>query len=424
MWAVIYEAAGGLGAGLREIAGRPLLVRQLQWLRDNRVAPVVVEVSDSPHAARLAALLLGGDDPLFHSCVVVPSAAPLGLARAAARGGAPRADPLLGLASDVLVSGALSAPCLEGRYPLAAPAGLPEAPCEFSVSSPGAPAGARRQHAGWGLRVDSRAAAHAASCAVLSGRAPGVLVHAAQVRPGVWLSRGAAAHPGAQLLGPLLLGPDARVLAGATVGPEAIIGGRALIEAGARVARASVGDDTWVGEGVHLADVHAEGARVESLRDGTPREEADGRHVRPRRTPGGAALGARLLALLLLCALALPWSLAAARRRLRGERVAMRRTVGGRALWFGALGGRLDCVPPLLDVTRGRRDLLGPADPALLEEAASPTALKLGALDLTPALAPSPHEDTRRRMWRWYALHRSPGLTLRLAWRLIRGRSG
>jgi hypothetical protein len=423
MWAVIFEAADDLGAGLRDIAGRPLLIRQLQWLRDNHVAPVVVEVSDGPHAARLAALLLGGGEPLLEGCIVLPSAAPLGLAGAAARAGAPRGEPLLGLASDLLVSGALPAPCREGRYRVDAPPGFAGARCEFSVTSGRAAPASARQHAGWGLRIESHATAHALSCAVLDGRAPDVLVHAAQVRPGVWLSRGARAAAAAQLRAPVLIGPGARVLAGATVGPQTILGGRALVERGARVARASVAEDTWVGEGANLYEVRVEGARVESLADGEQRLEADPLLLRARRT-AGTAPGARVLALLLVCLLALPWSLSALLQRARGRPVATRRRLQGQLLWFGALGSRLDCVPALLDVARGRRDLLGPTDPGLLDELAGLAELRLAAFDLTPALARSPNPDTRRRMWCWYALHRSPGLALRLAWRGLLGRLG
>jgi hypothetical protein len=421
MWAVIFEASGELGAGLRDIAGRPLLVRQLQWLRDNRVTPVVVEVSDGPHAARMASLLLGDGEPLFEGCIVLPSAAPLGLAEVALRAGAPRTAPLLGLASDLLVSGALPAPCPEGRYRVDAPPGFTRAHCEFWVTSGRAAPASARQHAGWGLRVESHATAHALSCAVLDGRAPDVLVHAAQVRPGVWLSRAARAAATAQLRAPVLIGPGARVLAGATVGPQTILGGRALIERGARVARASVGEDTWVGEGANLYEVRVEGARVESLVNGEQRLEADPLLLRARRM-AATALATRLLALLLVCLLALPWSFAALLSRVRGRRAATRRTLRGQLLWFGALGGGLDCVPPLVDVVRGRRDLLGPIDPGLLDELAGLAELRLAAFDLAPALARSPHVDTRRRMWRWYALHRSPGLTLRLAWRSLLAR--
>jgi hypothetical protein len=423
MWAVIFESAGAPGAGLHDIAGRPLLIRQLQWLRDNRVAPVAVEVREGPHAARLAALLLGGSDPLLEGCVVLPSAAPLGLWAAAARAGVPAAEPLLGLASDLLVSGVLPAPCGEGRYRVDAPPGFARAHSEFTVTGARAAPGSTRQHVGWGLHVDSRATAHALSCAVLAGRAPGVLLHAAEVKPGIWLSRGAHVHADAQLRAPVLVGPDTHVLAGAVVGPEALLGKEVLIERGARVARASVGDLTWVGEGASLCEVHAEGARTESFVDGTERREPDPLLLRSRRAAAGTAPGARLLALLLLGLLALPWCLAALLKRSRGESAAARRALHGQTLWFGALGGWLDCVPPLVDVLRGRRDLLGPTDPELITQADGAAPTRLGALDLAAALAPSPHAETRRRMWRWYALHRSPRLALRLGWRALRGRA-
>jgi hypothetical protein len=409
MWALICERAGDLGVGLHDIAGRPLLIRQLQWLRDNHIEHVVVEVCAGPHAARLAPLLLGSD-PLLDGCTILPSAAPLGPQALALRAGVPAQEPLLVLPSDLLVGASLPTPCPEARYRLQPLAGAAHEPLELCVAVPGHEPTHTHELAGWAMRIASPAVAHAASCAVLMGRAPGVLVHAAEVRHGVWLGRGAQVAPSAQLQPPVLVGAEARVLHGATLGPEVIVGPRSVVERRAHLTSASLAEDTLVGERSELRGVHVRGGRVERFADGEVRYSADPLQLMALAR-AEAAIAAKLTALALLAVLLLPWLALAAWGALRGKRALLRTRTPLGSVWQGGLDSRLDCVPRLLDVLRGRRDLLGAVDPALLDELGEsrPAALDVGAV-----LAPAAQPDTRRRMLRWYRWHKRPGLDLRI----------
>ena len=86
MCALIHEVEGHVGVGALDVAGRPLLVRQLQYLRDLGIEDVFVELAEGPDALERALLLLGSD-PLTARVQVIPSASPLGVRELARRAG-------------------------------------------------------------------------------------------------------------------------------------------------------------------------------------------------------------------------------------------------------------------------------------------------------------------------------------------------
>jgi NDP-sugar pyrophosphorylase family protein len=90
-----------------------------------------------------------------------------------------------------------------------------------------------------------------------------------QVRPGVWVSRGAQIAPSAVLEGPCWIGENVRVGAQARVGPNAILESRILVEMGAEIVESMVGPDTFVGALTRIEESVAWGNSLINWRNGS-----------------------------------------------------------------------------------------------------------------------------------------------------------
>jgi anti-anti-sigma regulatory factor len=426
--ALIYELPGAIGAGALDVAGEPLIVRQLQWLRDHGIEDVVVEVTTGNAAAQRAALLLG-DDPLSHRCTVVPTRSALGALGLAERVGLDERALFLALPADTLVNGpiALGEQPTILRYP--APPFAPQASTrtlqwrsreraasEEETELEASSSAREPNQQGWALALHDLGAAHALSCAVLRGQVTDILVHAAETRPGIWLARGARVAEEAKLEPPVLIGRNARVFGDARLGPNVIVGADAVIERGAELLEASVRADTLVGEGARVRNAQVDARGIVSFAE-QARTEVDDPLQLTNAVDRSAPLSVRVLALLALGLLGLPWLLAFSLTAARGKRVVRTIPWRGRRLHVGAIGvGLLDLVPALYDVLRGQRDLLGVASARALEvegvRLEGPA--RAGALDVSQALAPSASTSTLLWMWRWYLLNKSFGLDRQL----------
>jgi len=449
--ALIYELAGGIGTGALDVAGRPLLIRQLQWLRERGIEDVVVEVASGPHASARAALLLG-TDPLTLRCVVIPTRCALGPVALADRAGLADDELFVALPANMVVHAELdffgapaapvrepgaaeastSTPALPARasdetsaeratsYALGPPSfALQESPAIVAVRSRLHEAESTTPHeAGWALRVGDPAAAHTLSCAILSGQASGFVVHAAEVRTGIWLARGARVAEDAVLVPPTLIGPDARVFSRARIGPNVVVGQAAVIEREAVLSEVTVAPGTLVGEASRVRQAQVDARGITSLADHARTELHDPLQLTSVVAPG-APLSSRALALCLGTLLFVPWLLGFLVAVARHRRVVRQLPWRGQVLHVGSLGvGLLDLVPALVDVVLGQRDLVGVARPSALEvegdRADGPA--RVGALDLSFALAPSASLSTLLWMWRWYLQNKSARLDRGLLW--------
>lgn len=254
MFAVIHRTPGAsTRAPLWDVAGRPLVARQLQWLRAVGVDRVAVEIPCGADGDALAAFL--ASDAEGARVVQIPSAAPLEPARLAAQAGFTGAAWLVCLPSDCLFAGDLlravaragDSARVRSSAPLALPAG------ELELRAHGRAADVSYFGLGWSVRLGGEGDALELGAALLSGDLPHASdfpVHAKARAPGVFVARGALVSPEAVLRAPAFVGPEARVEAGAVVGPRAIVGARAIVAAGARVASAVVREGTLVGEGL------------------------------------------------------------------------------------------------------------------------------------------------------------------------------
>lgn len=421
--ALIYELPGTVGAGGLDVAGEPLLVRQLQWLRDQGIEDVVVEVANGNGADRRAALLLG-DDPLGARCTVVPTRSPLGPLALAERAALEPEASFLALPADTLLQGAFALGEQPRSLRFPPPPFAPQAsrPLLEVRSRNTPPRGEPVEQPGWSLSLHDVGAAHALSCAVLAGQVTEILVHAAETRPGVWLARGARVAEDAQLQPPVLIGRNARVLGDARLGPNVIVGAHAVIERGAELVETSVCADTFVGEGARVTNAQLDAQGIVSFADQL-RTEVDDPLQLTRVIDRSAAWSVRGLALLAACLLVAPWLLGFIVTAARGRRVVRAIPWRGHTLHAGTIGvALLDLLPALYDVIRGRRDLLGVAAPSALEvegrRADGPA--RAGALDVSSALAPAASTSTLLWMWRWYLLNKGFSLDRRLLWPALR----
>ncbi|HVZ71407.1 MAG TPA: hypothetical protein VHJ20_03450 [Polyangia bacterium] len=269
MLAVIRRKPQSRGCAAFSIAGRPLIFRQLQILRHYGFEQIVVETRDDGAGAVVEELLVR--HPVFsREARAVRTTAEIG-PRAlieAAGWSVPRtyvvfdeatvggADPtwLYTLSEGDHILGELPAPPW-----WSAPDELAEMELVCGATAPAV----RTLLPGWGLRIDTPAAALRLGCAVLAGLqlsaakggAAPVILHAADEGGGVWIARGARVERGATLVGPVLVGPDAVVCSGARVGPHVEVGAGAIIEPDVELHDAFVEPDTIVGEGLTLAYV-------------------------------------------------------------------------------------------------------------------------------------------------------------------------
>lgn len=405
MKALIFAVEGALDAALLDLAGRPLLVRQLQWLRELGIEDVLLELVDGAHAVEVAELALGSD-PLFARCTVIPTRAPLGIEGLVARAGLREDELFCALPGNMVVEAALTLPteALTLRLPTF-DAGSVELAFRSLVRE-----AAAVEHPGWAARVDGPLAAHTLSCAALAGRLRGLLVHAAEIKPGIWYARGARVAEDAVLTAPLLIGAEARVFAEARIGPNAIVGAGAVIEREAVLSEVSVAPGTLVGEGTRLRQAYVDAAGFTSFADASRTEVRD-RLVLDEVAARKSDLFARLSAVALLLVLGLTWCVVSLFAYLLGRRALRVRRDRGVYLHEGALAvPLLDLVPALYDVVRGRRDLIGIADADLLRAEAGERARVLpGAFDILPALAPV-DPQIAGNLVSWYALNKSGAL--------------
>jgi hypothetical protein len=413
MRALIYALDGAPAVGALDLAGRPVLVRQLQWLRDLGIEDVVVEVAMSPAAARLGGLLLSVD-PLVARCVTLPTAAPIGVDELADRAGLDDDALFVALPADLLGHARFELPTRTARYRLAPPVFAPhERGVELVFRTRhSSPSGEPTSLPGWGLSVREPSLAHALGCAALLGQAEGLVVHGAEVKPGIWYARGARVAEDATIVPPALIGVGARVFARARLGPNVLVGDGAVIERDAVLSEVSVAPDTLVGEGARIRQAHVDPRGMTSLADGV-RAEVDDPLLLAHVHGPSVATGPRAIALIAALLLLGPWLIASLFAALIGRAPVRTLRWEGARLHVGTLGiGLLDLVPALFDVLRGTRDLIGIAPTLAAEARETPPfpEARAGAIDVTAALAPQASRPTLRAMWRWYLRNKRPPL--------------
>jgi hypothetical protein len=414
MLAVIHRRGAAPDAGALPIAGRPLIVRQLQWLRMAGVTRVAVEVGTTD-AAMEVARWIDEEHALASTAVTVLAGEPLPPDEVARRAGFPAGDRVLALPADVI--GAVDLGAVDDGGVLAV-RGASEA-CVRLGLDPGTvtlapPTGQLEARAvvdahGWLVRVTTMKEALDLGASVLAGELPALadgldaalVIHAAREAGDVWIGRGARVEEGATLVGPVLVGPGATVRAGATVGPSVVLGDRAVVERGATLREVHVDDGVVIGEGLLVERAHV---TSRSLRPFDAPEAVvidDPLLVAPRDAPRPRHLPSRAIAILALplglaidLVVALAWAL---------------RRAGSSAEAPASL------TSALVDVAAGRRPWIGTE-----EGVAAGERRRAPLLAVDDVLVPEDADPVARRLARaWYAMSKSTRLDARLAVRAI-----
>lgn len=250
--------------GALPVAGGSLLTRQLQWLRAVGFKRVAVEVTPgSEREATVAAVTRAVSVGLDVKLVESTDQARLPIRELAARAGHPDGEPFVALAENVLgncnLRELLERTSPEGAIVQALDSTPPPDYAQLRiVGSSDHPVNVVRA-SGWLVRVNSRRDALDLTCAILTGQLKGsdsshggwnVLVHAAEIEPGVWVSRHARVQPTAKLVAPVLIGPGAMVRSHAVVGPGVALGEGSVVSRHSQITKSCVDPETVIGENV------------------------------------------------------------------------------------------------------------------------------------------------------------------------------
>ena len=268
MRAMILRHHADPSIAMLPVAGRPLLARQLEWLRGQGVEHIVLEVGVTTTDQDVLAWL-ATEPALSADVVAVSGRAPLTPHALAERAGWDGATGVI-VPGDVLACADVPTLLASANHTimvvhLTTPDGLLQGGLGvFGVDRSGVSLIAH----GWSCRLRHRADALLVSSHILAGRLAGVEVPARKAMEGVWLARGARIEAGARVLGPVLVGPGALIRAGACVGPNVLVGAGAVIERDAVVQGAIVEPEVLVGEGFVANGVQVEPASLRNLRTG------------------------------------------------------------------------------------------------------------------------------------------------------------
>lgn len=358
------------------IAGQPLVVRQIQYLRMLGADRIVIEHSADATFAEIESWTL--DEALCANVELVATVFPIGATALALRARGTK-GPIVVLDEDALCDADIRSvvadiqPASPLRVDLFAPVdGLQGTSVAVAARAEDLTIPRKGQDAaGWGVAIGDYTSAMIASGAILQKQmpaagAPGSLwpiqVHASEDSPGVWLARGAKIEPGARITAPVLLGQDALVRSGAEVGPRAMLGRAVAVERGATVRDAFVFDETVVGEGIRIENTAAD---TRGLLDLVTRDRVDlddPALLAPRHAAFSVAWSSRLVALMAVVALALPalfFGFAAGRGELF-RKTYLRFGTHGIMTFEGGTGSVLcDLWLRMIDVVFARRTLVG-----------------------------------------------------------------
>ena len=121
----------------------------------------------------------------------------------------------------------------------------------------------------------------------------GIIPDGREVRPGVWVGRGASVHPHARVLAPAFIGHHARIRANAVLTRCSVVESNADIGAGSVVEDSSVLPYTCIGGGLDVIHAVAGPGRLSSLEHNLEVEISDPRLLRSKPRKAGSRAIAR-----------------------------------------------------------------------------------------------------------------------------------
>lgn len=280
MDALIHLVPDAHHAPLFDVAGKPLVLRQIQWLRAAGCERIVIELPPGPLETEVARAL--DAEPLGSGIIRLPasSLAPRLLA----------IEPDLGLSSRVLLLPAnvlgdgdvvrallkTSSDTIEVFFDPPSPKLTRLGGACAMLVGPIESALRRVRGPGWGALLRNEDDAFMLSLAILDGAvsahnssAWAVQVHASRVSSGVWVARGAEVHDTAHLVRPVFIGAGAVVSRDAVVGPGVLVGQEATVGSCSRLLSAAVSPGAAV-----PAATDVSGARIVQTLPSPPRRSS------------------------------------------------------------------------------------------------------------------------------------------------------
>lgn len=261
MDALILPSARTPRAALFDIAGKPLILRQIQWLRAVGCERIAVALPEGELATRVALAL--EQEPLGLGVSWGPAS---GSVEETLRERGLSACALV-LPGDVLGDGDLVRSFLKSEDGGEIHLNPPEILAGILVDATlhlfenGSCAARRIAGPGWGVRLRSEEDAFSLSLAILDGglsstskTAWPVQVHATKIHSGIWVAQGAVVHETANLIRPVFIGPNAVVGRDAVIGPSVTLGEAAQVGSLARLQSSVVERSAAVPASSEIAD--------------------------------------------------------------------------------------------------------------------------------------------------------------------------
>lgn len=412
MYAVIHDVESTSTHGWIPIAGRPLVARQIQWLRSVRCQGIAVQIGSSAESVALGQWLARGD-AIGTNVRLVASGKPLTPREIARRAGFPDGALLIAIPADVLVGGDIGAICAHAHPTGAVIALAPH--CAIADICDGTavrvfgdePTPTPTTREAWAIRIRSLADAFTIGLATIEGRVGrqsenGILLHAYEHERGVWLSRGAQIDPSAKLIPPVLVGMNTVIRADATIGPRVFLGDRTVVERGTRLSDAMIAPGTILGESLDLAGVAIDARGTQDLATGEYATVNESLLLAQRDKPHRTHWLGRYLALILMVIITPFWLL---RRRSKFWKPDHRNANEPQSS-----AGRL--LKALAQTFRGDRTFIGLSewtDDYPKDESAAllwkSMAAPVGLIPIDAAIIPEGADDGTRLRARVYYIH-------------------
>ncbi len=116
------------------------------------------------------------------------------------------------------------------------------------------------------LSVQSYADVMAAHMAVITGKAPELLLTGREIEPGIWISRNVRLHPYARIVPPVYIGKNCSISEKVVLGPETVVCNNCVVDRGSAIRSSVVFEGSYIGEELDIADAIVDRNRLINVR--------------------------------------------------------------------------------------------------------------------------------------------------------------
>lgn len=104
---------------------------------------------------------------------------------------------------------------------------------------------------------------------ILDKNFPGLMLKGREIDPGIWISRNVMIKPGCRLIPPVYIGENSQINQRVTLGPHAVVGAGCIIEQDSSVSNSVIFPQSYVGEGLDVAESAVDKNRLVNMRLGS-----------------------------------------------------------------------------------------------------------------------------------------------------------